>query len=291
MPKTLAVDLGGTWLRAAVVGIDGVVIARKAVRTPLEAKAPDALVALAAEFAPGMARAVVGLPGRVDHLWGRLDTGPNIPPSWLEELRSDRLSQRLGVHVELANDADLAAVGEWAFGAARGLSDVVYVTVSTGVGAGVILNGRIARGRRSIGEIGHTVVDRAAARAGQPATLEALGSGATLGRAARRLGFAHAADLVDAARRRHPAALAALADVLDALSVGLVNAAYLFSPEVLVIGGGLGRVPEVIDAVAARMAESGPPGLGTRVVPATLGDDAGLVGAVAWARATGATGR
>ncbi len=291
MPRTLSIDLGGTWLRAAAVGADGVVVSRKAVRTPIEAAAPDALVALAAELAPGTARAVIGLPGRVDHLWGRLDTGPNIPASWVDELRSDRLSQRLGVRVELANDADLAAVGEWAFGAARGSSDVVYVTVSTGVGAGVILNGRIVKGRRSIAEIGHTVVDRVAARAGQPATLEALGSGATLGRAARRLGFPHAADLVEAARRRHPAALAALADVLDALSVGLVNAAYAFSPEVLVIGGGLGRVPEVVSAVATRMAESGPPGLGTRVVAATLGDDAGLMGAVAWARATGTAAR
>ena len=288
---TLAVDLGGTWLRAAVVGDDGVVVSRKAVRTPIDAKAPDALVALAAEFAPGMARAVIGVPGRVDHLWGRLDTAPNIPVSWVEDLRSDRLTQRLGVPVELANDADLAAVGEWAFGAARGSSDVVYVTVSTGVGAGVILNGRIARGRRSIGEIGHTVVDRAAARAGQPATVEALGSGATLGRAARRLGFAHAADLVDAARKRHPGALAAFADVLDALSIGLVNAAFAYSPEVIVIGGGLGRVPEVVAAVATRMAEAGPPGLGTRVTSATLGDDAGLAGAAAWARATGAAGR
>ena len=92
--------------------------------------------------------------------------------------------------VHIANDADLAAVGEAAFGAGAGTADVAYLTISTGIGAGVVFGGRLLRGRRSLGEVGHTVIDWRAWRAGLPSTLEELGSGSGVARIAAEVGLA-----------------------------------------------------------------------------------------------------
>ena len=121
-------------------------------------------------------------------------------------LSNDRLTARLGLPVAVANDADLAAVGEAVFGAgARGV-DVAYLTISTGIGAGIVHHGRLEHGRRSLAELGHTVIDRRAWREGLPSTLEELGSGSGLARLAHEagLGSLDAAGVGAAARaRRH----------------------------------------------------------------------------------------
>lgn len=189
--------------------------------------------------------------------------------------------------MHLANDADLAAVGEAWFGAGKGAADVAYVTVSTGVGAGVVLGGRVLHGRRSIAEVGHTVVNLAAMRRGEPCTFEQLGSGTGLARQAQAAGIsATGADFVALVRAGDPAASAVWAQVVEALAVGIANLAFTFSPDVIVIGGGLGRTGDLLyDPIRAFLARRGPPALPIRVAGAALGDDAGLIGAAAWSRA------
>lgn len=290
----LAVDLGGTRMRAAVVAADGTVSSRCAQPTPRDAECPDALLALAGEVLESrtIARAVIGVPGVVDYAAGRLEQAPNLPSHWPAALDEGHLSQRLGVAVDLANDADAAAVGEAYFGAAAGWNDVVYLTVSTGVGAGVLLGRCLVRGRRSLAEVGHTVVDLAAERDGRPATLEDLGSGTALERAGAGAGLpADGKRIVELTRAGDEAASRVWQGLARVVAVGVANLAHLFAPEVVVLGGGVGRAGAVLlDPVRAHLrgglAPEGNAPLELRT--AALDDDAGLAGAAAWRQATGA---
>lgn len=287
----LTVDLGGTHMRAAAVDTEGEISHRHVRPTPQDAPRPDALVDLMREVlvAAPATLAVIGVPGRVDHRRRRLDHAPNLPSSWAPYLSAAWLEDALGVAVQLVNDADLAAVGEAYFGAARGYSDVVYVTLSTGVGAGVLLDGRLLVGRCSIGEAGHHVIDRVAFAEGRPATFEQLASGRALERLGAEAGLSlPGAGIVAAMNAGDPVASMVFAQVVEAACVGVRNLAYLFTPEIIVIGGGLGRVGDVLyQPIQDHLARYGPPALAEpiRVVGAALGDDAGLIGAAAWERA------
>jgi glucokinase len=165
----------------------------------------------------------------------------------------------------------------------------VYVTFSTGVGAGVVLGRRLVHGRRSLAEVGHTILDLSAAARGRPATVEELASGRALGRLASGAGLSGSGpDTIAAVRRAEPGAAAVWDRVTAAAGAAVVNLAWLFSPEVVVVGGGLGLVGDLLlDPIRAALAASGPPGLDEpiAVVNATLGDDAGLAGAAAWSQA------
>jgi glucokinase len=193
----------------------------------------------------------------------------------------------LAVPVALANDADLAAVGEAQFGAGRHYRDVVYLTLSTGVGAGVVFDGRLVHGRRSLAEVGHTVIDREAAAAGQPATLEDLASGTALARLAAEAGLdGDGATVVRLVEAGHPGARVVWDRVVEAAAIGVANLAHLYSPDVVVVGGGLGRVGSLLlDPIRAYLAGHGPRELTVDVVGAALGDDAGLAGAAGWREA------
>ena len=132
---------------------------------------------------------MVGLPGGVDYESGRLLWAPHLPEQWPALLSREELTGRLGLPVHIANDADLAAVGEATFGAGAPGTDVAFLTISTGIGAGVVNSGRLLRGRRSLAEVGHTVIDWRAWREGRPSTLEELGSGSGLARLAGEAGL------------------------------------------------------------------------------------------------------
>lgn len=290
----VAVDLGGTSMRAALVDGDGNVRARRERPTPPSADAAP-LRALAAEAVAeaggpaAVAGALVGVPGRVDYGAGCLEWAPNIPATWADELTEAALAGHLGLPVALANDADLAAVGEAWFGAGRDHRDVAYLTVSTGVGAGVVHGGVLLHGRRSLAEIGHTVLDRAAAAEGRQFSVEDLGSGTALRRLAAEAGLD--GDGIEVERRWRagdPAATEVWESVVSAAALGAVNLAHLFTPDVIVVGGGVGLVGDpVLEPMRRALAAHGPRGLPepVEVVNATLGDDAGLAGAGAWHRA------
>lgn len=288
---TLAVDLGGTQMRAALVDGDGVLHQRRAEPTPQDASCPDALLDLSGDVLDtgDVQRAVIGVPGRVDHRSGRLEHAPNLPSHWPEALDEELLADRLGVPVSLANDADLAAVGEAYFGAGRGHADVVYLTVSTGVGAGVLLDGRLVAGSRSVAEAGHVVLDRTAARRGEPATFELLGSGTALERMGREAGLpADGARIVELVHDGDPDATRIWDDLVSVIGLGVTNLAFLFSPSVVVLGGGVGRNGDLlVEPIRDALERHGPRDLPTpiEVVVVGLGDDAALVGAAAWDRA------
>jgi glucokinase len=192
--------------------------------------------------------------------------------------------------VYIANDADMAAVGESAFGAGAGARDVAYLTISTGIGAGVVHSGRLSRGRRSLAEIGHTIIDVEAWRDRRPGTLEELGSGSGLARLARAQGMGEldARAVGAAASEGNATAIAIWKGAIAACAAGIENLVMSFYPSLIVIGGGMGCRDDFFhplrDLVLAR-AEHHPMDLA--LVRSALGDDAGLVGAAGWERAFG----
>jgi glucokinase len=284
----LAVDLGGTQMRAAFVDRDGGILLRRVEPTPRDTSCPDALLMLVGGLLKSgdAETAVIGVPGRVHYGTGTLEYAPNLPVGWAPSLTEAKLSAILGLRVALANDADLAAVGESRFGAGRGYDDVVYITISTGIGAGVILGGVLAHGRRSLAEVGHTIIDRAPTGAGAPATLEYEGSGTALKRIAASEGFDRSgARLVELVDSGDATAIRIWDSVAQAAGIGVANLAHLFSPEVVVVGGGVAQAGDLLlGPIRAALAQLGPRGLPEpiNVVRASLGDDAGLSGAAGW---------
>lgn len=289
--RTLAVDLGGTQMRAAVVDHDGELLLRRAEPTPRDAECPQALLALVGDVLADetVDHAVIGVPGRVDYRRGRLEHAPNLPPHWPDALVEQSLTQELGVPVALANDADLAAAGEAYFGAGQDHADLVYLTISTGIGAGVLLDRRLVAGSRSLAEVGHTLLDPAAAGRGKPASFEDLGSGTALGRRGELAGLpADGARLVALVHDGDADARRVWGEYVEVLAAGMTNLAFLFSPSAIVLGGGVGRngdllLPPLRDALE----RDGPRNLPQpiEVLVAGLGDDAGLIGAAVWRRA------
>ena len=290
----LAADIGGTQMRAALVDPKGVVLLRRSAPTPREADVPASLIDLIGAVAAARdhgdaSHAVIGLPGVVDYEAGRLLWAPHLPAQWPDLLSAEELTDRLGLPVSIANDADLAAVGEASFGAGAATRAVAYMTVSTGIGAGVVHGGRVLRGSRSLAEVGHVVIDWRAWREGAPCTLEELGSGSGLARLAREAGLGDlgARQVQAGAEAGEPRARAIWEQAIAACAAGVSNLVMAFYPSTVVLGGGLGRQDEFFGPLREMVLER--PGHhpdDLTIVRATLGDDAALSGAAAWAEAS-----
>ncbi len=273
----LACDLGGTRLRIALVSLDGRVNDRQVVRSPDNNPNTliDALRTAQRQSPYPVAGAVVGVPGMVDYRNQEVVRLPNLP-AWEGVISSSRLSEALSLETLLANDADLGALGEFRFGAGRGVQDMVYVAAGTGVGGGVVLNGRMLRGRYSLGEIGHTIIDR---NTGE--TVEQVASGIAL---RQSLGM----DVSEVAQR------AARGDTQDSkifdqlrrdLAIGIRNLVLCFSPELVVVGGGMTTAGEpLLEPLRALLKDAAPYHITSRVrvALAQTGDDVGLLGAAAF---------
>ncbi len=272
----LACDLGGTRLRVAVIALDGSILWRKATQTPRED--PDALVRLMREglgAADAVRGAVVGVPGPVDYRRSAALRLPNLP-RWNKRLDAAGLTNDLGLRTLVANDADLAALGEHRFGAGKGVDDMLYMTSSTGVGAGVIVGGRLLRAGISLAEVGHTIIDRATYD-----TVESLGSGTALGRRAGE----DAAAVGAKASAGDPEARDHFSVVATDFAIGVYNAVHCFSPEAVVIGGGMSQSGELLLGPVREMLKrcgSRCPASRAKVLRAAGGDDVGLKGAVAF---------
>jgi glucokinase len=273
----LACDLGGTHLRVAALEAGGSVFFRREILTPKDD--PTALARTMRFVLDNAGRtivgAVVGVPGPVDYSRGRVIDLPNLP-GWEDSISAAGLSQELDKEVLLANDADLAALGEHRFGAGRGYDDMVYVTSSTGVGAGVIIGGRLLHGRFSLAEVGHTIIDLTTGN-----TVESLGSGTALA----RLSGENPATVADRAKHGDLEALRQFSKVADAFAVGVFNLVHCFSPQLVVIGGGMSQAGELLlGPVREVLARCGPncPASHPKVVRAEGGDDVGLLGGLAY---------
>lgn len=272
----LCADLGGTHLRVAVLCTDGATLEKTVIETPRDD--PAALVGLMKRTLEKstlqLSAAVVGVPGPISYRDGIPLRPPNLP-AWEAFVSARRLQDALGLAVLLANDADLAALGEHHFGAGRDCSDMVYVTSSTGVGAGVIVGGRLLHGRWSLAEAGHMVIDW---RSGE--TVEDLGSGSTLTRRANEDGAAVARQARDGDAR----AQEIFYEVAEAFATGVHNLVHCFMPERVVIGGGVSEAGDLLLRPVRQQIDSCDKGCSVRgddIVLAERRDDAGLLGSLA----------
>jgi glucokinase len=273
--KALAADIGGTSLRAALVGEDGRILARKSEPTPPDPQQGIAqLRALWNELGPAEARAIV-IAGGIRRKTGEITQSPNLP-YW----EGVRLGRELSC--EVLNDANGAALGEAWMGGLRGARAAILLTLGTGVGGGLILDGRVWSGATGCAaELGHVPVRPEGPKCGCGSTgcLEMYASATAVAKAAGTPDALEAAKRARDGDAKASAAFETAADALGVVLAGLVNA---FNPEAIALGGGMAgafdllapRIEERIAARAFRLAREG-----LRLVPAELGNDAGLLGA------------
>lgn len=308
----VGLDLGGTQIRAVLADRQGTVLERSAQLTlaheglePTLARIQETIAAVM----PGKRAAAIGVgaPGPTDPYAGIVLMGPNLP-GWRNVNLREILGRAFGMPVFVGNDANLAGLAEHRYGAGRGVRHLVYFTVSTGIGTGVIIDDRMLLGRQGLAaEVGHMTIDAHAEQAGDNTvgTLEGLASGpnfarraqAALRRGAQSLVVELAGGDVDkvsprllnqAARAGDAFALGVFREVGYYLGVGITNVLHIFNPERIVIGGGVWLHAQDLladtmwEAIRSR-AQSPEYWTDLSIVSAALGDDVGLLGAVALA--------
>lgn len=312
-PYLLGHDIGGTKLAVTVADRDGKILHK--IRRPTEAeRGPRAVVASLVDMSrEAMARAAlsptelagvgVSCGGPLDTETGVVHAPPNLP-GWDEVPLKAWLESALSMPVFVENDANASALAEWSFGAGRGCRHMVYMTMSTGIGGGIILDGRLYRGPNdTAGEVGHmTIVENGpACGCGKRGCLEALCSGPSIARRAREKARAQpgsrmvdlaggdpacitAETVMDAARQDDPAAREIVDETARYMAVGLGNIVNILNPEVIVIGTILVKAQDLLlEPIRAYLRrETWPRVYGTvRVVPAGLGDAVGDLAAIA----------
>ena len=306
MSAILAIDIGGTQLRVAVyppAGITPLVIQRTPTRG-LEEGVLDRLLALIDSVWPQepVDAISVAAPGPVNPYTGIIFSTPNIP-AWKNYPLAGLLSKRYKVPAFLGNDANLAAVGEWKFGAGQGHHDVLYLTLSTGIGGGVIINDKLLEGSRGMAaELGHITVlpGGPPCSCGVPGHLEAVASGPAIARyvceqiSAGRASILHpgkelgAREVADAANQGDELAREAFVRAGGFIGQAVADYLHIFNPYIVIFGGGVtlsGKL--ILDPIQESvkkniMDRSYLDGL--QIATVKLGDEAGLLGALAQAR-------
>lgn len=315
MLKVVAVDLGGTNLRAAYFPNDDP-HPESQTKTPTHAQeGPNAVVAQIVRSIEKVApddrrhlRIGVGVPGPLDPVEGVVLDTPNLP-GWLNLPLKRLLQERCRVPVVIGNDANVAALGEWRYGAGRGANDILYLTISTGIGGGVITGGRLLLGVKGLaGELGHMLVNPGGAvcGCGRRGHLEAEAAGPAIARKFReRLAAgAHssltdradatqeitAADVGRAAKDGDALARSVIEEAAHIIGVQLASLVHAFNPQVIVVGGGVSALGPLLFAPMEQALRDNimhPVYLNDlKIAPASLGDDAGLIGAMVLARET-----
>lgn len=310
LESAIGVDLGGTHLRVVRLDKQGEILDHRRVRTAARdgpAAVIDQICALADEVraaAPSNTVAGMGVcvAGPVDPNAGIVLEAWTMV-GWHDVPLQSLLEDRTGLPVVLANDGNAAALGEWRFGSGRGSRHFIYVTVSTGIGGGVIVDGRLLLGRKGMaGELGHMIVDPKGplCNCGAFGCWEAFASGTALAlrafeaQATEPYSLLHqwaqrrpltAKEVIDAARLDDALAQHLVHDEGEWLGIGLTALLHLYSPERIAIGGGLSNalslfLPQIEHEIHMRAM---PPFRDVPIVQAALGDNAGVVGAGALA--------
>ena len=306
MSLTIAIDIGGTHIRVAAYEPDSVkpVAHHKTKSLAHKPGVFDRLVkAVETIWQAGKVSAIgIASPGPLDPHSGTILDTPNIP-EWANFPVAPRLSERFGVPVFLDNDANMAGLAEWQYGAGRGHSDIVYLTISTGIGGGVISNNRLIQGYRGMGaELGHMLIDPNGplCGCGRPGHVESFSSGPAIARFVNEQLNAGKRSTLHADPNLTPAQIADAAQTGDALAIsayeraghylGMAVANYLaiFDPSILIFGGGVSQVGDLLFKPfekSLRQYIFHPHYLDDlTITKAALGDDAGLLGALALAR-------
>jgi glucokinase len=313
----VGVDLGGTNVRAAVIEQEsGIIVARSAnvpsrARDGVEITAHQCIEAIRQSLQNGnialedVAGVGMAVPGHVHPADGMVLWAPNFRDQWRGVPLGKLVSQGMGTKVLIGNDANLAALGEWRYGAGRGSRHLVMLTLGTGIGGGVIIDGRLLLGSDGgAAELGHIVIcSSSEARGGNASfgTLEGMAQrDAIIERAARKLALGRKSVLSDVVEfNRHdltPAMIADAANMGDGVAIevleetgyyiglGVCNVINIFNPEVVAIGGGISQAgPKLFDPIRRTAKVNAVTTLHSkcRIVVSELGDNAGVMGGAA----------
>ena len=312
----LAIDLGGTKIIAAIISDKGQVMAREYYLTLAE-EGPQAVIARVLSAIDHLLDSrnldlselhsiSLAAAGAIDLDKGLVTLSPNLP-GWYNIPLRDIVKDKYRVNTFLINDASAAAWGEHHFGVGRGVNNLILLTLGTGIGGGVIINGELYSGPcGSAGEIGHTTIDVNGPRCscGNVGCLEMLASGTAVAQGAiRRISQGERsslAEIVDgkvgnitaeavgaAAKNGDSLALEVISKAATYLGAGMVNLVNIFNPEMIIIGGGMAPMGDLLLDTARKVVKERAFPLSAqavRIVTAQLGDNAGVLGAAVFAR-------
>jgi glucokinase len=308
----LAVDLGGTKIRSAIVSHEGKIVAIDNRLTQAYKgfdhvinrlfDSIDTVLRKECMQTGGFSGIGIAIAGVLDSKNGILTSSPNLP-DWKNVPLKQTMQDRLGLDTFLINDANAAALGEHRFGAGIGAQDLVYLTVSTGIGGGIIIDDKLYEGTTgSAGELGHMTIDADGPRCncGNYGCLEALASGTAVAREAierikggkisilrdMKLDISDitAEDVAKAARLEDKLANEIIAAASYYLGIGLANIVNIFNPQVIVIGGGMSKMGGMLIEPAKKTIKQRAfklPARAARIVRSRLGNESGIIGAAA----------
>ena len=307
----LVADLGGTQTRVALIDENGGIVERHSTETSARSgrdsvmsRLAEALEHVASTQRHALKGVGLSLASPVEPGTGVMYNPPNLGPEWHLYSPVPYLSERFSLPVVAGNDATLGAVGEHAFGAGRGCSHMVYMTVSTGIGGGVIIDNKLFTGSSGFGgEIGHMTIDQNGelCNCGNVGCLEALASGSALARISQsRLRAGESSTMaelaggdvdsvdarivVQAARQGDRLAVALMEQVTHSLASGIISLMHIFDPQLIVIGGSLGNnLGNYMPIVESEVRQRGMAHFqgAVPVALSQLGDDVSLLGAAA----------
>ncbi|WP_226038498.1 ROK family protein [Aquibacillus saliphilus] len=298
MEYSIGVDIGGTKVAIAIVDHHGVVVGQTVIPTDLSIK-PEKMItiinetiaklikdnSITSEYVKGIG---IGAPGPLNSKDGIISCPPNLS-NWIDIPIVEQVQEYFSFPVILENDANAAALAEKWLGAAQENNNFAYVTISTGIGAGLFVDGKLLGGSRgNAGDIGHTVVDPSYGQCpcGQFGCLEFIASGTAIARrgseiAGKQLSTKQVFDLYN---QDHKEIKAYVEDVFRIIGVACVSLINTIDPEKIVIGGGVSKVgAPLFDAVRTYVSQYAlnPGGRKTEIVPAVLDQNAGVIGAAA----------
>lgn len=313
MSVTIGIDIGGTKIAGGLVSAGGAILAEERRETP--AQDPDAIATVAGALIATLAAKTdlpvagvgVACAGFINKAGSHVLFAPNL--AWRDEPLKERLEAQVPFSVTIENDANAAAWGEFRFGAARDADDMVLITVGTGIGGGVVVDSALLRGAFGLGgELGHMRVVPGGLRCGcgNRGCWEQYASGSALLREARELvesGTPHGGaladrcggdpaalrgvDITDLAQAGDPASRELITDLGTWIGEGAASVAAILDPELIVIGGGVAEAGDLllepIRAAYGRQLTGRGHRPVAQIVPASLGNDAGLIGAAALA--------
>jgi len=289
----IGIDIGGTKIAAGRVDSSGSVSACTTVPTlagePLAVSLGQVYAAIEGCLSADVRAIGVCAPGPLNPKTGVVINPPNLP-HWRNVPLADLVCERFGLPCRVENDANAAGLAEVLFGAARGMESVLYVTLSTGIGAGIILNGKIYHGKNgAAAEGGHVTIDWRSAsicNCGVPGCIEALASGTAMAANAVKRGLAcrNAKEIGDAAQAGNREAVEIVDETAQMISAWLGSMISVLDPDMIVIGGGVSRIGEPLfhrlrDMTPRRTINQF--ANQTPIVPAMLQENVGVVGAAA----------
>lgn len=311
----LAIDIGGTKIRNAIISNKGKIIAKEYCLS-LADEGPEAvtgrilsgigrLLSLGNLNASQLHGITIAAAGAIDSEKGLVTFSPNLP-GWHNVPLRDIVRRKYRVNTLLINDANAAALGEQQFGAGRGVNNLILITVGTGIGGGIIIDGKLYCGSSgSAGEMGHMTIDVNGPKCncGNIGCLETLASGTAIAKEAiRRIKRGEKSSLmvmvegeIDnitaekvsiAAQGGDSLASEVISEAAIYLGVGMVNLVNIFNPEMIIVGGGVAKMGDLLLNPARQVVKERAFKLAVqvvRIVTARLGDDGGLLGAAAFA--------